>query len=106
MIKINVDAALNPSNSTIAVVARDWRGELIFACSKKVNTCCKIAEAQITKINCENILGLRKISKLTIGTKKNLIQKKIDIKHRDLHGSAIAYIHGWRRTNFTITNLE
>ena len=23
--------------------------------------CCKIAEAQITKIDCENILGLRKI---------------------------------------------
>ena len=76
MIKINVDAALNPSNSTIAVVARDWRRELIFACSKKVNTCCKIAEAQITKINCENILGLRKISKLTIGTKEKINPKE------------------------------
>ena len=33
-------------------------------------SCCKIAEAQIIKIDCENILGLWKISKLTIGTKK------------------------------------
>ena len=33
--------------------------------------CCKIAEAQkIIKIDCENISGLRKISKQTIGTKK------------------------------------
>ena len=32
--------------------------------------CCKIVEAQITKINCENILDLKKISKQTIGTKK------------------------------------
>ena len=32
--------------------------------------CCKIAEAQITKIDYENILDLRKISKITIGTKK------------------------------------
>ena len=32
--------------------------------------CCKIDEAQITKIDYENILGLRKISKQTIGTKK------------------------------------
>ena len=34
------------------------------------NLCCKIVEAQITKIDCENILGLRKVSKLTIKTKK------------------------------------
>ena len=32
--------------------------------------CCKIAETQITKINYENILGLWKIFKLTIGMKK------------------------------------
>ena len=32
--------------------------------------CCKIAEAQITKIDYENILDLRNISKITIGTKK------------------------------------
>ena len=31
---------------------------------------CKIAEAQITKIDCKNILDLRKISKLTIRMKK------------------------------------
>ena len=34
------------------------------------NLCCKIVESQITKIDCENILGLRKVSKLTIRTKK------------------------------------
>ena len=32
-----------------------------------LRNCCKIAEAQITKIDCKNIL---KIFKLTIGTKK------------------------------------
>jgi hypothetical protein len=26
------------SHAVIAVVARDWRGSLVFACSKKVNT--------------------------------------------------------------------
>ena len=34
------------------------------------HSCCKIVEAQITKIDCENILGLGKIFKLTKGTKK------------------------------------
>ena len=34
------------------------------------NLCCKMVESQITKIDCENILGLRKVSKLTIRTKK------------------------------------
>ena len=32
--------------------------------------CCNIAEAQITKIDYENILDLRNIFKITIGTKK------------------------------------
>ena len=60
-----------------------------------IPVCCKIAEAQITKIDCENILGLRKNSgsKQTIEQRK-LIQKKIDIKHKELRGSAIAYILG------------
>ena len=37
-IKINVDAAVGPRFSAIAVVMRDWRGELVFAGSMKVNT--------------------------------------------------------------------
>ena len=37
-IKINCDAAIGPSYSVIAIVARDWRESLLFALSKKVNT--------------------------------------------------------------------
>ena len=37
-IKINVDATFNDGCSSIAVVARDWRGELVFACTKRVYT--------------------------------------------------------------------
>ena len=33
-IKINVDAACNSECSSIAVVARNWRGDVVFACSK------------------------------------------------------------------------
>ena len=38
IIKINVDVACNIESSSIAIVARDWRGEIVFACSKGVNT--------------------------------------------------------------------
>ncbi|XP_065638222.1 uncharacterized protein LOC136071171 [Quercus suber] len=38
LIKINVDAAIGPKFSAVAVMARDWRGKLVFACSQKVNT--------------------------------------------------------------------
>jgi hypothetical protein len=37
-IKINCDAAVGSRFSSIAVVARDWQGNLVFAFSKKVNT--------------------------------------------------------------------
>ena len=37
-IKINVDVACNSESSSIAAVARNWRGEVVFACSKRVNT--------------------------------------------------------------------
>ena len=67
--------------------------------------CCKIAEAQIIKIDCENILGLWKIFKLRIGTMKINSKKKKDTKHQDLRGLTTAYIHGRRQTNFSITNL-
>ncbi|XP_075663409.1 uncharacterized protein LOC142632997 [Castanea sativa] len=36
--KINVDAAVGAYHFAVAVIARDWRGELVFTCSKKVNT--------------------------------------------------------------------
>ena len=38
MLKLNCDAAVGDLSSCIAVVARDWRGMLVFAISKKVNT--------------------------------------------------------------------
>ena len=37
-IKINVDAVVGSRYSSIAFVTRDGRGELVFACSKRVNT--------------------------------------------------------------------
>lgn len=33
-IKFNVDAACNFGRAAIAAIARDWRGEVVFACSK------------------------------------------------------------------------
>ena len=36
-IKINCDAAVGSYFSSIVVVTRDWRGNLVFAFSKKVN---------------------------------------------------------------------
>jgi hypothetical protein len=38
VIKINCDVAVGSCFSSIAAVARDWRGKLVFALSKKVNT--------------------------------------------------------------------
>ena len=37
-VKINVDAAIGPFHSSLALVAIDWRGDLVFACSKKAKT--------------------------------------------------------------------
>uniref|UniRef100_A0A2N9HCG5 protein-disulfide reductase n=1 Tax=Fagus sylvatica TaxID=28930 RepID=A0A2N9HCG5_FAGSY len=37
-IKLNCDAAVGPNHAAIAVVARDWRGSLVFSLSKKVYT--------------------------------------------------------------------
>ena len=37
-LKINVDAAVGPSFFVIAVVTRDWRGNVVFAGSRRVNT--------------------------------------------------------------------
>ena len=49
-VKINVDAAIGPKFSTVAAVARDWRGKLVFACSQKVNTTFPLqAEAEAVK---------------------------------------------------------
>ena len=46
------DIAIGPKYSTVAVVARDWRGKLVFACSQKVNTTFPLqaeAEAEAVK---------------------------------------------------------
>ncbi|KAL0006931.1 hypothetical protein SO802_008433 [Lithocarpus litseifolius] len=37
-VKINCDAAVGLNHSFIAIVARDWRGDLIFSLSKRVET--------------------------------------------------------------------
>ena len=37
-VKINCDAAVGLDHSFIAIVARDWRGDLIFSLSKRVET--------------------------------------------------------------------
>ncbi|KAL0005549.1 hypothetical protein SO802_013110 [Lithocarpus litseifolius] len=37
-IKINVDATCNIESSSIVAVARDWKGEAVCTCSKRVNT--------------------------------------------------------------------
>ena len=37
-IKINVDATVGHSYYVLVVVAKVWRGDLIFACSNKANT--------------------------------------------------------------------
>ena len=48
--KINVDAAVGLRFSSIAAVARDWRRELVFADSMKVNTTLPLlAEAEAIK---------------------------------------------------------
>ena len=38
VIKINCNAAVGRRFSSIVVVAHDWRGNMVFAFSKKVNT--------------------------------------------------------------------
>ena len=35
---MNCDSAIGENNSYIAIVARDWRGALVFALSKRVET--------------------------------------------------------------------
>jgi hypothetical protein len=37
-LKFNYDAAVGPSFSSIALVARDWRGKVVLALSKKAYT--------------------------------------------------------------------
>ena len=45
-----MDAAIGPHCSSIAFVARDWRWELVFACSKRMNTILPLqAEAEAIK---------------------------------------------------------
>ena len=37
-VKINVDVAIGPNYSSLALAARDWRRDLVFACSQKAKT--------------------------------------------------------------------
>ena len=64
-IKINLDAACNSESSSIAAVARNWRGDVVFACSKRVNTTLPLqaeAEAIIWALNLAANLGFVSIS--------------------------------------------
>ena len=49
-LKINVDAAVGPRFSVIATVTREWRGKVVFAGSRKVNTTIPLqAEAEAVR---------------------------------------------------------
>ena len=64
-IKINVDVACNIESSSIAAVASDWRGEVVFAFSKRVNTTLPLqveAEAIIWALNLAANLDVDSIS--------------------------------------------
>ena len=64
-IKINVDVACNNESSSIAVVARNWSGDVVFACSKRVNTTLPLqaeAEAIIWALSLAANLGFVSIS--------------------------------------------
>ena len=64
-IKINVNIACNIEISSIAAVARDWRGKVVFACSKRVNTTFPLqveAEAIIWALNLAANLDVDSIS--------------------------------------------
>ena len=64
-IKINVDATCNSESTSIAAVARNWRGDVVFACSKRVNTTLPLqaeAEAIIWALNLAANLGFVSIS--------------------------------------------
>ena len=47
---MNCDAVSGMEYWYVAVVARDWREKLVFACSKKVNT--KVPEAKAFSMGC------------------------------------------------------
>lgn len=52
--KINCDVAVGAQFSSIAAVARDWRGEMVFSNAKKVNTIIPLqAEAEAILWSCQ-----------------------------------------------------
>ena len=59
-LKINVDATVGPSFFVIAAVTRDWRGNVVFAGSRKVNTTFPFqAEAEAVRWALALVLDLR-----------------------------------------------
>ena len=50
-LKINVDGVVGPRFSLIAVMARNWRGALVFACSHRVNTTFPL-QVEVNAIKC------------------------------------------------------
>ncbi|KAK9984384.1 hypothetical protein SO802_033909 [Lithocarpus litseifolius] len=64
-IKIIVDVSCSIVSSSIAAIARDWRGDVVFACSKRVNTTLPLqaeAEAIIWALNLVANLDVDSIS--------------------------------------------
>ena len=66
-IKINVDATIGPNYSSLALVARDWRGDLVFACSQQAKTtfpfqtevgAVRWALSMATKLEAENVIEI------------------------------------------------
>ena len=69
------------------IIFYQTRLKLFFSKSEK---CCKIVEAQITKIDCENILGFKKILKQII--ELNRINSKEKKKEKEKHKSTKIYV--------------
>lgn len=67
-IKINVDGVVGPHYSSMAVVVRNWRGELVFACSQKLNTTFPLL-VEANAIKWILLLMMRKITKLRISSR-------------------------------------
>nr|XP_023903213.1 uncharacterized protein LOC112015076 [Quercus suber] len=72
-LKINVDAAVGPRFSVIATVTRDWRGNVVFAGSRKVNTIFPLqTEAEAVRWALSLVLNLR-CGSITVETDSQVV---------------------------------
>ena len=73
---MNCDAAVGTEHSYVAVVVRDWRGTLVFALFKKVNTKVPVqaeAEAFLWAVQLASQMHFKK--RIIEGEKKMKIEK-------------------------------